>query len=81
MRVAVIGATGTAGSRVVDKLEDRGVDVAEMSRSTGVDLLSWAGLHEALDGVDAAVDVLPTPSQPSIPSTCMTPSRRRRATS
>ena len=36
MKVAVLGATGTAGSRTVTRLKGRGVDVVEVSRSTGV---------------------------------------------
>ena len=56
MKVAVIGATGTAGSRVVRRLEAEDVPVVEVSRSRGVDLISGEGLADALVGVDAAVD-------------------------
>lgn len=56
MKIAVIGATGTAGSRVVAKLRDKGLAPVEVSRSTGVDLISGAGLAEALDGVEVVVD-------------------------
>lgn len=56
MKVAVIGATGTAGSRVVQRLKEKDVSVVEVSRSKGVDLISGEGLSEALSGVDAAVD-------------------------
>ena len=56
MKVAVIGATGTAGSRVVAKLEEEGIDTVLVSRSTGVDLITGLGLAQALAGVDVAID-------------------------
>jgi uncharacterized protein YbjT (DUF2867 family) len=56
MKIAVIGATGTAGSHTATKLTARGVHIVEVSRSHGVDLISGEGLREALDGVDVAID-------------------------
>ena len=56
MTTAVIGATGTAGSRVVTKLRDQDDDPVQVSRSTGVDLISGQGLDEALARVDTAID-------------------------
>lgn len=56
MRIAVLGATGTAGSRAVRRLKDNGITVVRVSRSTGVDLITGAGLPEALHGVDAVID-------------------------
>jgi uncharacterized protein YbjT (DUF2867 family) len=55
--VAVIGATGTAGSRVTTRLKGRDVAVVEISRSHGVDVISGDGLMQALEGVDIAIDV------------------------
>ena len=55
--IAVIGATGTAGSRVVARLKARGVAVVEISRAHGVDLISGEGLSQALEGVDVVIDV------------------------
>nr|WP_156688639.1 NAD(P)H-binding protein [Mycobacterium sp. Marseille-P9652] len=55
--VAVVGATGCAGSRVVARLRARNVAVVEVSRDHGVDLLTGQGLPRALDGVDVVVDV------------------------
>jgi uncharacterized protein YbjT (DUF2867 family) len=55
-RIAVAGATGRVGSHAVDLLEARGHEVVRMSRSTGVDLVTGAGLADALTGVDAVVD-------------------------
>lgn len=55
--IAVIGATGTAGSRVVARLKARDVAVVEISRAHGVDLFDGDGLYLALRGVDVAIDV------------------------
>src|SRR5690606_11205592 len=56
MKIAVLGATGTAGSRVVRRLKDENVDVVAVSRASGVDLVTGDGLVDALAGVDAVVD-------------------------
>ncbi|MCB7135740.1 SDR family oxidoreductase [Cellulosimicrobium marinum] len=57
MRIAVAGATGTVGTHVVDVARERGHEVVPLTRSTGVDLTTGAGLPERLDGVDAVIDV------------------------
>jgi uncharacterized protein YbjT (DUF2867 family) len=57
MRIAVAGGTGTVGREVVAAARAGGHDVVVMSRSTGVDLRTGAGLEAALAGVDAVVDV------------------------
>ena len=44
MKIAVLGATGTAGSRVVRRLKDENVDVVAVSRASGVDLVTGDGL-------------------------------------
>lgn len=67
--IAVIGATGTAGSRVVARLRARNVAVVEVSRAHGVDLLSGEGLYRAFKGVDVAIDVsnpVPEDGRPSV---------------
>ncbi len=56
MKVAVLGATGTAGSRVVARLREKGAEVVEVSRATGVDLVSGEGLSRAMSGADTVVD-------------------------
>ncbi|NUS43529.1 MAG: NAD(P)H-binding protein [Mycobacteriaceae bacterium] len=56
MRIAVAGATGNIGSLTVAALERAGHNVVRVSRALGVDLLSGAGLDQALAGVDAVVD-------------------------
>ena len=55
--IAVIGATGTAGSRVIARLKGRDITVVEISRAHGVDLITGHGLSEALAGVDVVIDV------------------------
>lgn len=45
------------GARVVQALEARGDQVVVLARSTGVDLVTGAGLAEALDGVEVVIDV------------------------
>ncbi|RWZ68297.1 hypothetical protein ELQ92_03510 [Labedella populi] len=49
-RVAVAGGTGTVGRFVVDALRRDGHDAVVLTRSTGVDLVSGAGLTSALVG-------------------------------
>ncbi|GLZ16422.1 LysR family transcriptional regulator [Actinomadura sp. NBRC 104425] len=61
MRIAVIG-TGLIGSQVVRELVAAGHDAAGHSRSTGIDLLTGAGLDEAVRGARAVVDVSNSPT-------------------
>jgi uncharacterized protein YbjT (DUF2867 family) len=65
MRIAVTGATGRVGRHVVDVLEAGGHEVVPISRSTGVDVITRAGLVEALAGVECVVDTAtwPTPDE------------------
>jgi uncharacterized protein YbjT (DUF2867 family) len=58
LTVAVLGATGQLGSRVVAHLRTRGVDVVEVSRRQGADAYSGQGLDAAFDGVSTVVDCL-----------------------
>jgi len=61
-RIAVAGATGRVGRPVVDILESRGYDVVPISRSLGIDVITGAGLDEALAGVDTIIDLATGPS-------------------
>jgi uncharacterized protein YbjT (DUF2867 family) len=63
MRVAVIGGTGLVGRHTVDALAAAGHDAVVVSRSVGVDVVTGAGLDEALAGVEAVIDVTNTPEQ------------------
>lgn len=62
MRITVIGATGQVGRKVVDILAAQGHDVVAASRETGADVLTGAGLDEALTGSQVLVDVVNSPS-------------------
>ncbi|WP_405924952.1 SDR family oxidoreductase [Streptomyces sp. NBC_00035] len=58
MRVVVAGGTGMVGRYVVEELAAAGQEPVVLARSRGVDLLSGgAGLDDAMEGVEAVVDV------------------------
>jgi nucleoside-diphosphate-sugar epimerase len=61
-RIAVAGATGRVGHHVVDVLNEHRKEVVAMSRATGVDVISQAGLAGALEGADGIIDVSTSPS-------------------
>ena len=62
MKITVVGASGLIGAKVVEILKSEGHDVVATSRSSGVDVLTGAGLADALAGADALVDVTNSPS-------------------
>ncbi|MFB7371472.1 SDR family oxidoreductase [Streptomyces sp. NPDC056222] len=62
MKITVIGGTGLIGSQVVAMLQKAGHDVVPASPSTGVDLLTGAGLDEALAGAHTVVNVTNSPT-------------------
>ena len=62
MRITVIGATGQVGSRVVELLRGEGHDVVAASRESGADVLTGAGLVEAMTGAQVLIDVVNSPS-------------------
>lgn len=55
--VAVAGATGVVGRYVVEALLSRRVEVVPLARSYGVDLVTGRGVHAALYGASAVIDV------------------------
>ena len=64
MQIAVIGATGNVGQRIVAEAERRGHEVIAISRSGGTagngravqaDLTDKAGIAKAIEGADAVV--------------------------
>jgi uncharacterized protein YbjT (DUF2867 family) len=61
-KIAVTGATGRLGRQLVDVLEGQGHEVVPIARSKGVDVITGEGLAEALEGVDAVVDLATGPS-------------------
>ena len=59
MRIAVVGGTGTIGRRIVVALSRDGHEVRALSRRAPehpVDLVTGAGLDDALQGCDVVVD-------------------------
>ncbi len=62
MKITVIGGTGLIGSHLVSRLREAGHEVTPSSLSTGVDLLTGAGLDHALDGADTVVNVTNSPT-------------------
>lgn len=57
MKVAVAGGTGLTGRHVIEALCAAGHEPVALARSTGVDLVTGAGLDAALAGVDVTIDV------------------------
>jgi uncharacterized protein YbjT (DUF2867 family) len=62
MKIAVVGGTGLIGSQVVKILNDAGHEAVPHSPSTGLDLLSGAGLDKALSGANAVVNLTNSPT-------------------
>ena len=58
VQVAVAGGTGVVGRYVVEQLVAAGHQAKVLARATGSDLVTGAGLAEALDGVAVVVDVV-----------------------
>jgi uncharacterized protein YbjT (DUF2867 family) len=56
IKIAVAGATGRVGSRVVELLEAGGHNVVPIARSIGVDVVTGEGLAEALTGAECVID-------------------------
>jgi len=63
MRIAIAGGTGMVGRHITAAARRRGHEVAVLSRSRGVDVLSGEGLDAALEGADVVIDALNHMSQ------------------
>ena len=61
MKITVIGASGQIGSKVVALLGAAGHETVAASRESGADVLTGAGLADALAGTDVLVDVVNSP--------------------
>jgi uncharacterized protein YbjT (DUF2867 family) len=57
VRIAIVGGTGTVGRHAARSAREAGHDVAVISRASGIDVLTGAGLVEAVTGADAVIDV------------------------
>ncbi|WP_405551634.1 SDR family oxidoreductase [Streptomyces sp. NBC_01171] len=62
MKIAVVGAGGFVGSRLVKKLRSAGHEVTAHDRSSGVDLLTGEGVPDALAGTDTVVNSINAPT-------------------
>ena len=61
MKIVVMGGTGRIGSRLVNRLRERGQEMIAASPSTGVDSLTGKGLAGALNHAQVVVDVTNAP--------------------
>ena len=62
MKIVVVGGTGLIGSKLVNKLRERGHEAVAAAPNTGVNSLTGEGLADALKGASAVVDVTNSPS-------------------
>src|SRR5690242_5171105 len=62
MKIVVIGGTGLIGSKLVNKLRERGHEAVAAAPNTGVNTVTGEGLAEALKGASVVVDVSNSPS-------------------
>ena len=60
MRIAVAGGTGVVGRHAVEAARAAGHEVVVLSRSSGADVLTGAGLAARMQGADAVIDVTNT---------------------
>ena len=62
MKIVVVGGSGLIGSKLVTILTRDGHEVVSASRRSGVDVVTGAGMTEALNGAAVVVDVSNAPS-------------------
>lgn len=62
MKIVVVGGTGMIGSKLVDALVGRNLEIEIASPSRGVDTVTGEGLAEALSGAQVVVDVSNSPT-------------------
>src|SRR5256714_6073986 len=62
MKIVVIGGTGLIGSKLVNKLRERGHEAVAAAPNTGVNTITGEGLAEVLKGASVVVDVSNSPS-------------------
>jgi hypothetical protein len=68
MKVVVIGGTGLIGSKVVEKLKQKGHEAIAASPNTGVNTITGEGLNEAmarLGGRSCSRSAIPLPRSSS----------------
>ena len=62
MKIVVIGGSGLIGTKLVDNLRQHGHELVAASLSSGVNILTGAGLAQALTDAQVVVDVANSPS-------------------
>jgi uncharacterized protein YbjT (DUF2867 family) len=62
MKIVVIGGTGLIGSKVVEKLKQKGHEAIAAAPNTGVNTITGEGLKEAMAGAQAVIDLANSPS-------------------
>lgn len=62
MKIVVVGGTGRIGSKVVERLRAAAHEVVVAAPSTGIDVLTGAGLAEAMAGTEVVIDLANSPS-------------------
>ncbi len=62
MKIVVIGGTGLIGSKVVDKLKQKGHEAIAAAPNTGVNAITGEGLKEAMAGAQVVIDLANSPS-------------------
>jgi uncharacterized protein YbjT (DUF2867 family) len=62
MKIVVIGGTGLIGTKLVNKLRQRGHEVLAAAPSSGVNTITGEGLEQAVAGAQVVVDVSNAPS-------------------
>jgi uncharacterized protein YbjT (DUF2867 family) len=62
MKIVVIGGTGLIGSKVVEKLKQKGHEAIAAAPNTGVNTITGEGLKEAMAGAQVVVDLANSPS-------------------
>jgi len=62
MKIEVIGGTGLIGSKVVEKLKQKGHEAIAAAPNTGVNTITGEGLKEAMAGAQVVIDLANSPS-------------------
>jgi len=62
MKIVVIGGTGLIGSKVVEKLKQKGHEVIAAAPNTGVNTITGEGLKEEMAGTQVVIDLANSPS-------------------
>jgi uncharacterized protein YbjT (DUF2867 family) len=62
MKIVVVGGTGLVGSKVIEKLKQKGHEAIAAAPNTGVNTITGKGLKEALTGAQVVIDLENSPS-------------------